>query len=176
MIIEIITGIGERIMSRYEDDPSNQGQRLGSHFSLSVVMYHQAVADKAGLHVTDYKCLGTIQLHEDMTPGKLARLTGLSTAAITSVIDRLERDGYVRRIADPADRRRTLIQADRGKINAVIVPIMREFFASMGRLFSQYEPRDVQLITDFLVRMTDLFAEETRKLRGDSGRSAGEDD
>jgi DNA-binding MarR family transcriptional regulator len=175
MIIEILTGIGERVMSFPAGDPSNQGQRLGSQFSLAVVMYHQAVADKAGLHVTDYKCLGTIQLHENMTPGKLARLTGLSTAAITTVIDRLERAGYVRRIADPADRRRTLIKADRDKINAELVPIMRDFFASMGSLFSQYEPRDVQLITDFLVRMTDVFAEETRKLRGDSGRAADGD-
>lgn len=150
------------------------GNQLGSHFSLAVVMYHQAVANAAGLNVTDYKCLSVIREHERMTPGILASLTGLSAAAVTTVVDRLEASGFAERQFDPEDRRRTVIVANSTKVEQEILPLMRSFFQSMGNLFSKYSQEELQLIVGFLVDTTDIFREETMKLRTGSGKEPGD--
>src|ERR687884_840498 len=83
--------------------------------STETIMFHQAVADVLGLHITDHKCLDFIYRFGAMPAGKLAELTGLTTGAVTGIIDRLEEAGYVRRINDPKDRRRTIVEPTRNK-------------------------------------------------------------
>src|SRR5262245_63436874 len=86
--------------------------------SAGSVMFHQAIADRIGLHVTDHKCADLIMRNGSMTAGALAGLTGLTTGAITGVVDRLESAGLVRRALDTNDRRRVLreiVEQDRGK-------------------------------------------------------------
>lgn len=73
------------------------------------VLYHEAVADRLGINPTDLKCLELLAGEEAMSPSRLAELAGLTTGAITGVIDRLERAGIVRREPDPTDRRRIAI-------------------------------------------------------------------
>ena len=63
--------------------------------STETIMLHQAVADRLGLHITDHKCLDFIYRHGAMTAGRLAELSGLTTVAVTGIIDRLEAAGYV---------------------------------------------------------------------------------
>src|SRR5438552_18607999 len=63
-----------------------------------------------GVNRTDGRCLDLLEHRGQMSAGELARASGLTTVAITAVIDRLERAGYARRVADPADRRRVLIE------------------------------------------------------------------
>lgn len=58
----------------------------------------------------DWRCLDIIDQHGRITAGQLAAEAGLTTGAITAVLDRLEALGYVRRIADPGDRRRVLVE------------------------------------------------------------------
>ena len=58
--------------------------------STATVLFHQNVAQKLGLNPTDHKCLDLIMRNENMTAGDLAQMTGLTTGAITGVIDRLE--------------------------------------------------------------------------------------
>src|SRR5919204_2273684 len=83
--------------------------------STETIMFHQAVADVLGLHITDHKCLDIIYRYGAMPAGRLAELTGLTTGAVTGIIDRLEKAGYVRRANDPKDRRRTIIEPVRNK-------------------------------------------------------------
>ena len=61
--------------------------------STGAVMFHQAVADRFGLHATDHKCTDLIARHGPMSAGTLAALTGLTSGAITGVVDRLEAGG-----------------------------------------------------------------------------------
>lgn len=150
---------------------SGEGPKLGQDFSLAVVLFHQAVAEKAGLNVTDYKCLGTILQAQPVMPGQLARMIGLSSAAMTTVIDRLERAGFVRRSPDPEDRRRILITVNAEKVESEVLPHLMPFLKSMGGLFSDYTPDQIQLIVEFLVKLTDLFKAETKKLRSGSGQA-----
>ena len=70
----------------------------------------QAVADYLGINRTDARCLDIIERLGGVTAGRLARESGLSTGAVTTVLDRLERAGYARRTSDPDDRRRVLVE------------------------------------------------------------------
>src|SRR5262245_15693306 len=74
------------------------------------VLYSQAVAGRLGMNSTDLECLDHI-MRGPVTAGRLAELTGLTTGAITGVIDRLERIGLARRADHPDDRRKTLVCA-----------------------------------------------------------------
>src|SRR6201986_4353155 len=65
-----------------------------------------ASAERIGINVTDLNCLNILALGGHMTAGDLAKRTGLTTASITGVLDRLEEAGFVRRERDPGDRRR----------------------------------------------------------------------
>src|SRR3954447_16148383 len=73
------------------------------------VIFGQAVAERAGISSSDLECLDFLNLEGRVTAGRLAELTGLTTGAITGVVDRLERAGYVRRERDESDRRKVFI-------------------------------------------------------------------
>ena len=83
--------------------------------STEAVMFHQAVADELGLYITDHKCMDIIHRFGAMPAGRLGEMTGLTTGAITGMIDRLEKAGYVRRANDPKDRRKTIVEPLRNK-------------------------------------------------------------
>jgi DNA-binding MarR family transcriptional regulator len=72
--------------------------------------FDQAVADAIGINRTDMRCLDVIQREGPVPAGRLAEETGLTTGAITTVLDRLERVGLARRVRDPVDRRRVLVE------------------------------------------------------------------
>ena len=70
----------------------------------------QVLADFLGLNRTDTRCLDIIERLDGVSAGRLASEAGLSTGAVTTVIDRLERAGYARRVPDAGDRRRVLVE------------------------------------------------------------------
>jgi DNA-binding MarR family transcriptional regulator len=88
--------------------------------------YDQAVADAIGINRTDMRCLDVIDREGPVSAGRLAEATGLTTGAITTVLDRLERAGYARRVRDPGDRRRVLVE---------LTPGARE---NSGRFYSEH--------------------------------------
>src|SRR6185436_997645 len=86
---------------------------LGREESARSVMFLQAVAGRLGLSATELKCLDLALRAgpgEPLTAGRLAVLTGLTTGAVTGVVDRLEEGGFVRRERDPGDRRRVIVR------------------------------------------------------------------
>ena len=83
--------------------------------STETIMFHQAVADELDLYITDHKCMDIIHRFGAMSAGRLGEMTGLTTGAITGMIDRLEKAGYVRRANDPKDRRKTIVEPIRNK-------------------------------------------------------------
>src|ERR1700761_6637287 len=88
----------------------NVGMVLGREVGARTILFHQAMADLAGISVTDIKCLDYIDRSGDDTAGDLARLTGLTTGAITAAIDRLEKGGYARRERSETDCRKVYIR------------------------------------------------------------------
>jgi hypothetical protein len=81
-------------------------------FSARLLVHSLLASETLGLTAMDLVCMCLLQLHGPVTPGWLADRTGLSASAITGVVDRLERAGYVNRSADPADRRRVIVAPD----------------------------------------------------------------
>jgi DNA-binding MarR family transcriptional regulator len=135
--------------------------------STETIMFHQAVADTLGLHITDHKCLDLIHYYGAMPAGRLGELTGLTTGAVTGVIDRLEQAGYVRRANDPKDRRRTIVEPTRnkkleGKLEAIFSPLHEK----MHNLLSSYSDSELSFLLDVLTKTLDQTHQELMKLRG----------
>lgn len=109
----------------------------------------EAARRQLGVNASDLRCLDVLQLREPMTAGALADETALTTGAITTLLDRLEQAGYVRRARDTGDRRRVLVELTpfaHERIGELYGPIGVE-----GRSwFSRYTADEVQVVVDFL--------------------------
>lgn len=75
-----------------------------------MVRFYDAVADQLGLHITDLTCIGTLRDRRRATAGELATELGLTTGAVSRMLDRLDRAGFVRRLPDTKDRRRVIVE------------------------------------------------------------------
>ena len=137
--------------------------RVGRENSDATVIYHSAVASKLGLHPTDYKMLSILDRLGPLSAGEVARLSGLATASVTNLIDRLEAKGFVQRIADPADRRRVLVRVivDREDVAAARASMQ----ARLERLLKRYSNDELAVIVDFLGRNADRLRTATEQLR-----------
>lgn len=122
----------------------------GRKMSTQTVLLHAAIADRLGLNPSDHKCGELIlQQREPMTAGRLAELTGLSTGAITGVIDRLEKAGFVARSHDPSDRRRVVLRPTPERM-----PNVHRFFTplrdAMVAMCERYTDAEIELLIDFM--------------------------
>src|SRR5919198_5574748 len=130
--------------------------------STETIMFHQAVADTLGLHITDHKCLVLIYRFGAMPAGRLAELTGLTTGAVTGIIDRLEEAGYVRRTNDPKDRRRTIIEPTRNKrLERKLELIFTPLHERMYKLLSSYSESELAFLLDAVNKTLEQTREES---------------
>jgi DNA-binding MarR family transcriptional regulator len=111
--------------------------------------FDNLAADRLGVNRTDLHCLNAIENGGGLTAGQLASEAGLTTGAVTGVIDRLERAGYARRIPDPTDRRRVRLE------------VTPEFYARAGEIWgplaadwkaalASFTDAELERITEFL--------------------------
>ena len=142
----------------------------GRQLSTATIMFHQAVADRLGLNPTDHKCADLLFMKGPMTAGELGQLTGLTTGAITSVIDRLEGVGFVRREADPDDRRRVIVRVG-SKCHQEVGKLFESLARAMSELCARYNDRELAVILDFMTRSQAMAHEETLKLRRETPRT-----
>jgi DNA-binding MarR family transcriptional regulator len=137
-------------------------RRTGSLFQLM----GQAAADRIGINATDLNCLNILSFRGEMTAGELARETGLTTASITGVTDRLEEAGFVRRERDPADRRRVVIRLVLEKGLAEVAPVFLPMVRDWQRMADRYTDDELRLIVDFYGRMEEVIRTHLARLRG----------
>src|SRR6478752_4151139 len=128
----------------------------------------QTVAVRFGLSESDIETLEQLMDLGATTAGRLSEITGLTSGAVTRVIDRLEQAGYVRRVPDPADRRRVIVQAIPEKVAAVQATLNRVGSASADEI-GRYTDAQLALITDFLTKMEQITREEATSLRENAG-------
>ena len=134
------------------------------------VVTSQIVAARFGLHTTDLEVLDLIFLRQEATAGELALATGLSTGSVTALVDRLEKAGYVKRHADPTDRRKVIVRID----DDAIEPIKSVYMPTQERMFklwSTFPSRDLEVIADFVSRSTALAVECAEDIRRNTERS-----
>jgi DNA-binding MarR family transcriptional regulator len=133
--------------------------------STNSVMYSQATANKAGLNSTDMESLDLLLIKGPLTAGKLSEFTGLSTGAITALIDRLEKAGYVQREHGKVDRRQVLVVPNEEKISAELAPITAPLGIAVGALLQGYSEKELDVILDFLSKANQIVAQEITILR-----------
>jgi DNA-binding MarR family transcriptional regulator len=135
--------------------------------SAYTVLFNEAVAERLGITLTELKCSSLLDLHGAMTAGALADLTGLTSGAITGVIDRLEKAKLARRLADPQDRRRVIVEPVRERAGE-FDRLYAGLGAAMGALLSQLEPAQLTVVRSFIVRTNAVLLAESKALRGAS--------
>ncbi len=134
--------------------------------------FGQTVAIRFGLSESDIETLEALIEMGATTAGRLSELTGLTSGAVTRVIDRLEQAGYVRRVPDPGDRRRVIVEVVTDKIAAVQSTLNRISTASAEEI-GRYSEAQLELINDFLTKMEAITKEEAASLREAPASSAG---
>jgi DNA-binding MarR family transcriptional regulator len=142
------------------------GHTLGRERSSRGAMYNTTIAEVLGLNLTDLRCFEMIarSTERPITAKRLAEFTGLTTAAITGVVDRLEAGGFVRRAPHPSDRRQIAlepVEAAVQRITELYQPLQRGMNAFVG----EYSDEELALIADYLERATEVIVEATRELR-----------
>jgi len=147
------------------------GPELGRELSTWTILFHQAVAERLGLNVTDHKCLDFLGREGAVTAGRLAEVSGLTTGAVTGVIDRLEKAGFVRREEDPSDRRRVLIRPAPGAERR-IAPLFASLRKKMGKVSARFSDAQLDVIADFLRSCIAVMREETHRMRAEAARGA----
>ncbi|MFG2281220.1 MarR family winged helix-turn-helix transcriptional regulator [Streptomyces asoensis] len=117
----------------------------------------QEMAQRLGLNVTDLTCFGyVIQAGENLlTAGELAARVHVTTGAVTGILNRLERAGYVTRRPDPGDRRRVRVAAIPSAV-ARAYALYEPYYARLDALFADYSPEETAVLTDWFTRATAL--------------------
>jgi len=153
---------------------STERQRLETEFLLAVrpngsiiQLLGQVSAERIGINATDLNCLNIVALTGPMTAGELARQTGLTTASITGVLDRLEEGGFVRRERDPKDRRRVIVNLNPGPGLRQIGPTFGPLVKAWRAAAASYSDQDLRLLLGFQRRFEDIVRGQLARLRGD---------
>ena len=129
----------------------------------------QAAADRIGLNATDLNCLNILSFSGELTAGELARETGLTTASITGVADRLEEAGYVRRERDPRDRRRVVIRLVLESALRDVAPVFLPLILGWQAVVTQYTDDELRLIVEFYDQMEQVIRAHLARLRAPAG-------
>jgi DNA-binding MarR family transcriptional regulator len=126
-----------------------------------------AAAEVLGVNRTDLHCIGLLLREGGMTAGRLAVEAGLSPAATTAAIERLESAGYAVRAKDEADRRRVLVTATpraEERIELIYGPVRPAGVAVLSR----YTRAELETIHRFLVQGEELQDQQAERIRGQS--------
>lgn len=133
--------------------------------STQTILFHAFIAEQLGLNTTDHKALDIIVKSDEMTAGQLAEITRLTTGAITGVIDRLEKAGFVRRVFDKNDRRRVIIQfvpESAEKLFSAFEPLKKNVIS----ILESYNDAELAVIVDFIEKGIEI----TKNVRTNFGK------
>jgi DNA-binding MarR family transcriptional regulator len=155
-----------RLLSHQESSIDPLVEMMGFRLSTATVLFHAAVADRLGLNVTDLKCYSILRQAGAITAGELGERVGLTTGAITGVIDRLEQARLVQRVRDPQDRRRVVLELlsnpeHEQELGQVYGPLGQ----AINALVAAYSEAERATILDFTTRATAVMEAETARLR-----------
>lgn len=139
----------------------------GRHLSTATVVLHQALAEQLGLSSADHKYVGMLMETGPITAGELAELTGLTTGAVTGIIDRLERAGLVERVRDPHDRRRVIVQPREPDAESQrrAMEVFGPFGGAMAAFAAEFTVEELELLVRFMQRSHDVLLQEARNVR-----------
>lgn len=143
--------------------------RLASRqYSDASIFMHEAIARKAGLTGSDHKYLGLILQHEELTAGDIAKLTGLTTGAVTGLIDRLEKKKLLKRQFSKDDRRKVIIKPQVENSMKLLAPIFNELQQKTLELIATFSAKEIQTIERYFKEATSIMSETINALNNKS--------
>jgi DNA-binding MarR family transcriptional regulator len=152
-------------MSREKQELVEQLLHLSRAHEAANEAFDDVACEKLGINRTDLRCLNIVDNQGPMTAGRLAELSGLTTAAVTAVLDRLERAGYARRVRDQPDRRQVIVEltpllSERGA--AIWGPLGEEAMARLRRMSVE----ELNGVIEFFRFGIDLNQRHVERIRG----------
>ena len=157
-----------------EREMAPERQRMEGEFLLAMrrngsimQLLGQVSAERIGINATDLNCLNIVAVTGPMTAGELARATGLTTASITGVLDRLEEGGFVRRERDQKDRRRVIVTLNPGPGLREIGPTFGPLVRAWREAAAGYSDEDLRLLLDFQLKLEQIVRDQLARLRGE---------
>lgn len=139
-------------------------RKLSQLYAYTSIQMHEAVARKAGVTGTDHKYLGFLIEKGQMTAGELSTLTGLTTGAVTGLIDRFEKKKLVKRQFTEGDRRKVFIVPNTENIVALLAPLYKEFRNKSEKLTATFSVREVKIIETYFLAAIEIMKETTNNL------------
>ena len=125
-----------------ESESLQKTRKLSQQYAYASIQMHEAIARKAGLPGTDHKYLGFIMEKGRMTAGELAELTGLTSGAVTGLIDRFEKK----------------------KLMALFVPLYKDFRNRSNKLLSSFSSKEIEIIESYFSKAIEIMQDTTNKV------------
>ena len=139
-------------------------RKLSQQYAYTSIQMHEAIGRKAGLSGTDHKYLGFLMEKGQMTAGELSDLTGLTTGAVTGLIDRFEKKKLVKRQFAEDDRRKVFIKPNTENIMTLFVPLYKEFRNKSEKLMASFSNKEIKIIETYFLKSIEIMNETTSKL------------
>jgi len=141
-------------------------QFLGQMLSTETALFHSTAAEKNGLTITDMKTISTLMQEGPKTAGEIAERLSLTTGAVTSLIDRLERVGIVERTSDPKDRRKVIVKIIPDKIGRT-GHVYESMGKNFGNMLEHYTTEQIEFLVRYYKDSVELTKKEIAKLKKD---------
>ncbi|QNF34314.1 MarR family transcriptional regulator [Adhaeribacter swui] len=131
------------------NDQVIQLRKLSQQYAYTALQMHETIARQAGFSATDHKYLGFFLQKGKLTAGELAELSGLTTGAVTGLIDRFEKKQLVKRQFDKTDRRKVFIVPDEEKIRALLQPYYQDFQKNTEELIATFSAEELRVLETY---------------------------
>lgn len=142
-------------------------QQIGAllrEVSTQAIKRSNLVSAILGINSTDLEALEVLMRLGKATAGVLAAETGITGGAVTKMVDRLEKAGFILRETDPNDRRKVYITLHVSNLESKVLPLYQSLVGAVNALLDEYSPQEQQLIISFLSRSIQINREDMEKL------------
>ncbi len=146
------------------DDIIKRIRKLSQAYAYTSIQMHEAIGRKAGLSGTDHKYLGFLIEKGEMTAGELSNLTGLTTGAVTGLIDRFEKKKLVKREFAKDDRRKVMIVPNIKRIMDVFAPLYKEYRSKSEKLTASFSDHETKILESYFSKAIEIMNETTTRL------------
>jgi DNA-binding MarR family transcriptional regulator len=145
-------------------------RKLVQAYAYTSIQMHEAIGRKAGFSGTDHKYLGFLIQRGQMTAGEFANLTGLTTGAVTGLIDRFEKKNLLERQFSRDDRRKVIIVPNTEKIMGLLAPLYKDFRYKSEMLTASFSEEENKIIESYFSKAIEIMIETTNNLSNEQSQ------
>jgi MarR family transcriptional regulator, organic hydroperoxide resistance regulator len=142
---------------------TQQLQFLGQMVNTEIAFFHQLTASKNGLSITESKTISILMQEGSMTAGELAKRLSLTTGAVTNVLDRMNKGGFLKRVFDPKDRRKVMVEINPKKLKQLGKPY-ESVSVAFHKLVENYTVKELKFLVQFYKSSIEITRSEIEKL------------